>query len=115
MEAVLERSAAHGARIAGYIILRLPHELKDLFKDWLERHYPLKAAHIMSQIRQMRGGRENDPRFGTRMRGEGIFAELQQNRFRLACARHGLNLHGRNQLDTTRFNPSGTTAQLSLF
>jgi len=115
MEAVLERSAAQGAAIAGYIILRLPYELKDLFKEWLERHYPLKAAHIMSQIRQMRGGRENDPRFGVRMRGEGIFAELQQQRFRLACERYGLNLHGRNQLDTTRFKPLGGTGQLSLF
>jgi len=115
MEAVLERSAAQGAGIAGYQILRLPYELKDLFKDWLERHYPLKAAHIMSQIRQMRGGRENDPRFGARMSGEGIFAELQEQRFRLACARHGLNLHGRNQLDTARFKPPAGTGQLSLF
>jgi len=115
MEAVLERSAAQGAGIAGYQILRLPYELKDLFKDWLERHYPLKAAHIMSQIRQMRGGRENDPRFGARMRGEGIFAEVQQRRFRLACERYGLNLHGRNQLDTTRFKPPAGTRQLRLF
>ena len=115
MEAVLERSAAQGAGMAGYQILRLPYELKDLFKDWLERHYPLKATHIMSQIRQMRGGRENDPRFGKRMSGEGIFAELQENRFRLACERHGFSLHGRNQLDTTRFKPPATTGQLSLF
>jgi DNA repair photolyase len=115
MEAVLERSAAQGADIAGYQILRLPYELKDLFKDWLERHYPLKAARIMSQIRQMRGGRENDPRFGARMTGEGIFAKLQEQRFRLACERHGLNLHGRNQLDTTRFKPPAAAGQLSLF
>jgi len=115
METVLECSAAQGAGMAGYVILRLPYELKELVKDWLERHYPLKAAHIMSQIRQMRGGRENDPRFGARMRGEGIFAELQQRRFRLACARYGLNLHGRNQLDTTRFRPPVATGQLSLF
>jgi DNA repair photolyase len=115
MEAVLECSAAQGARIAGYQILRLPYELKDLFKDWLERHYPLKAARIMSQIRQMRGGRENDPRFGARMSGEGIFAELQEKRFRLACKRHGFNLHGRDQLDTTRFKPPAAAGQLSLF
>jgi DNA repair photolyase len=115
MEAVLERSAAQGAGMAGYQILRLPYELKDLFKDWLERHYPLKAAHIMSQIRQMRGGRENDPRFGARMSGEGIFAELQEQRFRLACERHSLNLHGRNELDMTRFKPLAGTGQLSLF
>ena len=115
MEAVLELSAAQGADMAGYQILRLPYELKDLFKDWLNRHYPLKAGHIMSQIRQMRGGRENDPRFGTRMSGEGIFAELQEQRFRLACERHGLNRHGRNQLDTTHFLPPAGTGQLSLF
>ena len=115
METVLERSAAQGAVMAGYQILRLPYELKDLFKDWLERHYPLKAAHIMSQIRQMRGGRENDPRFGTRMSGEGVFAELQGKRFRAACERHGLNLRGREQLDTTHFRPPAGTSQLNLF
>jgi len=115
LETVLERAAARGASMAGYQILRLPHELKELFKDWLERHYPLKAARIMSQIRQMRGGRENDPRFGKRMRGEGIFAELQANRFRLACERHGLNLEGRGELDTTRFAPPAGTGQLRLF
>ena len=115
METVLERSAAQGAAMAGYVILRLPYELKELFKDWLARHYPLKAAHIMSQIRRMRGGRENDPRFGARMRGEGLFAELQERRFRLACERHGLNLHGRNQLDTARFKPPAASGQLSLF
>jgi len=115
METVLERSAAQGASMAGYQILRLSHELKELFKDWLERHYPLKAAHVMSQIRQMRGGRENDPRFGKRMRGEGVFAELQEQRFRIACERFSLNLHGRNELDTTRFKPRANGSQLSLF
>jgi DNA repair photolyase len=115
MEAVLANAAAQGAQMAGYQILRLPYELKDLFKDWLNLHYPLKAAHIMSQIRQMRGGRENDPRFGKRMSGEGIFAELQEQRFRLACERYGLNRHGRNQLDTTRFRPPMGDGQLSLF
>ncbi|MGP1678350.1 MAG: PA0069 family radical SAM protein [Burkholderiales bacterium] len=115
MEAVLGRSTAQGAGMAGYQILRLPYELKELFKDWLERHYPLKAAHIMSQIRQMRGGRENDPRFGKRMSGEGIFAELQESRFRLACERNGLNLNGRNELDTMCFKPPARTGQLSLF
>ena len=63
----------------------------------------------------MRGGRENDPRFGKRMSGEGIFAELQAQRFRLACERYGLNWHGRNQLDTTRFGPPAGRGQLSLF
>ncbi len=116
LETVLEHAAAQGAQMAGYQILRLPYELKDLFKDWLQRHYPLKAGHIMSQIRQMRGGRENDPRFGARMRGEGIFAELQEQRFCLACARFGLNRDGRNhRLDTTHFLPPAGTGQLNLF
>ena len=115
LEAVLERAAAHGASMAGYQILRLPYELKDLFKAWLERYYPLKAGRIMSQIRQMRGGRENDARFGKRMVGEGIFAELQQNRFTLGCERHRLNLRGRNLLDTSLFRPVSDAAQLKLF
>ncbi len=115
LEAVLERAAAEGAVMAGYQILRLPYELKELFKDWLQRHYPLKAAHIMSNIRQMRGGRENDPNFGSRMSGEGLFAQLQAQRFRLACERHGLNRKGRDQLDTSRFRPPSDTGQLSLF
>ena len=101
--------------MAGYIILRLPHELKQLFKDWLDRHHPLKAAHIMSQIRQMRGGRENDPRFGTRMSGEGIFADLQEKRFRIACERHGFNMRGRNQLDASQFRPPQGAGQMKLF
>jgi len=115
METVLKSAAAQGACMAGYQILRLPNELKNLFKDWLARHYPLKAAHIMSQIRQMRGGRENDPRFGKRMSGEGVFAELQEQRFRLACERFGLNLEGRNQLDASRFKAPAKTGQLNLF
>ena len=115
MEAVLERAAAHGASMAGYQILRLPHELKTLFKNWLERHYPLKAAHVMSQIRQMRGGRESDPRFGKRMTGEGIFAELVETRFRLAGERCGFGLRGNEKLDTKQFRPPNAEGQLSLF
>jgi len=101
--------------MAGYQILRLPFELKELFKDWLERHYPLKAAHVMSQVRQMRGGRENDPRFGKRMSGEGLFAELQEQRFHLACQRLGLSTQERKQLDATVFRPPVAERQLDLF
>lgn len=115
METVLESAAARGASMAGYQILRLSHELSSMFKDWLQRHYPLKAEHVMSQIRQMRGGRENDPRFGTRMSGEGIFAELQAQRFRLACERLGFNTGKRNQTDATQFKPPETAPQLRLF
>jgi DNA repair photolyase len=77
--------------------------VKDLFKTWLERHYPLKAAHIMARIRDMRGGRENDPEFGSRMKGEGQFAELLRNRFSIACNRFGLNADKRNRLDSGKF------------
>jgi DNA repair photolyase len=115
METVLEQTAACGATTAGYVILRLPYELKDLFKDWLERHHPLKAAHIMSQIRQMRGGRENDSSFGKRMSGVGIFAELQEKRFRIACDRYGFNVRDRYQLDTGQFRPPNTARQMGLF
>ena len=68
IEAVLEAAYEHGARDAGYVVLRLPYEVKGLFRDWLERHYPLKAKHVMSRVNAMRGGRDNDPNFGTRMR-----------------------------------------------
>ena len=74
------------------MLLRLPYEIKDLFREWLAEHYPQRAAHVMSLIRDMRGGRDNDPRFGTRMRGTGPYAELLRNRFHLACRR--LNLNG---------------------
>jgi len=104
MEAVLEAVSEAGARMAGYTLLRLPWEVKDLFKDWLERNYPLKAKHVMARIRDMRGGRDNDPNFGSRMKGEGQFAELLGKRFALACKRLGLNAGGRKRLDTMKFS-----------
>src|SRR6266699_2776680 len=86
---------------------RLPWEVKDLFRYWLERHYPLKAKHVMARIRDMRGGRDNDPNFGSRMKGEGQFAELLRNRFALACRRLGLNAEKRDRLDGTKFRRLG--------
>jgi len=103
MEAVLEAVADAGARMAGYTLLRLPWEVKGLFKSWLEQHAPLKAARIMARIRDMRGGRENDPEFGSRMRGEGQYAELLRERFRVACKRLGLNADKRFRLDAGKF------------
>lgn len=91
LERILERAAEAGARHAGWVLLRLPHEVKDLFRAWLEAHAPLKAAHVMSVIQQSRGGRDNDARFGSRMRGEGAFADLIARRFRLAARRLGLD------------------------
>jgi DNA repair photolyase len=117
LEAILEAASAAGARWAGYVLVRLPYEIKDLFREWLAEHYPDRAAHVMSLIRDMRGGRDNDPRFGTRMRGTGPYAQLLSNRFRLACQRFKLNSEPRSPLDTTRFRPPGrlgTQLQLGL-
>src|SRR6267142_300349 len=114
MEAVLEAAAAAGARTASFTLLRLPWEVKDLFKAWLEQHYPLKAAHIMARIRDMRGGRDNDPEFGSRMKGEGQFAELLRSRFGVACKRLGLNVDKRGGVETGKFRGSAAR-QGSLF
>ena len=105
MEAILEASAEAGARWAGYVLLRLPYEIKDLFREWLAQHFPDRAAHVMSVLRDMRGGRDNDPRFGTRMRGEGPYALLLRNRFRIACRRLNLNSSGREVANTSLFRP----------
>ncbi|MBI3067730.1 MAG: PA0069 family radical SAM protein [Betaproteobacteria bacterium] len=116
VEAVLEAAYAAGAREAGYVLLRLPYEVKDLFRHWLQTHYPLKAKHVMSRVREMRAGRVNDPGFGSRMRGSGEFAELLARRFETACRRLGYNLDQRNStLDTTRFRRPKPGGQLTLF
>ena len=117
LEAILAAAAAAGTRWAGYVLLRLPYEIKDLFREWLQQHYPQRAAHVMSLIRDMRGGRDNDPRFGHRMRGTGPYAELLNKRFRLACQRHGLNTTARPPLSTGLFTPptpAGSQLRLSL-
>lgn len=115
MERILEAAAAAGVRWAGYVLLRLPYEIKQLFTEWLDEHYPDRAAHVMSLICAMRGGRENDPRFGFRMRGTGPYARLLQDRFRLACQRLNLNTGGRNSLNTGLFcAPAPTGSQLRL-
>jgi DNA repair photolyase len=116
LERVLEAAWQAGARQASYILLRLPYEISELFRAWLEHHFPRKAAHVMSRIHAMRGGRVNDPRFGSRMRGTGEFAELLEQRFHVACRRLGFNDKQRYQdLDSTRFRPPDTTGQLALF
>ncbi|HET7595669.1 MAG TPA: PA0069 family radical SAM protein [Burkholderiales bacterium] len=116
IESVLEAAWAHGARQAGYVLLRLPWEIKDIFRDWLQRHYPLKADHVMSRVHQMRGGRDNDPQFGSRMRGTGELAALLARRFEVACRRLGYDRGSRYMvLDTSRFAVPGATRQISLF
>ena len=114
LEHVLQAAHEHGARSADYVLLRLPYEVKDLFKDWLAVHYPLKAEHVMSRLREMRGGRENDPEFGSRFRGQGLFADLLKQRFRKACERLGMNLENRS-LNTGIFKPPSRNGQMDLF
>ena len=107
LEAILAAAAANGAQSAGWVLLRLPREVAPLFREWLDVHYPLRAGHIMSLVQQMRGGRDYDSTFGTRMRGGGEFAALIEKRFAIACRRLGLN-RGRREhhgLDVSRFRP----------
>ena len=120
IEEVFEAAAAAGAGGAGYQLLRLPHELKTLFRDWLAIHYPLRAEHVMGVLRQIRGGRDNDSHFGTRMTGSGTYAELIAKRFEIACRRFGLNgadrgRGARRELDCTRFQPPLAGGQMTLF
>jgi len=115
LERILEASAAAGAQWANYILVRLPHELKQLFVEWLNRHYPARAEHVLSILRDMRGGRLYDPRFGERMRGQGPYAELLKTRFTVACRRLRLNQADR-ALDTSKFRvPARRGAQRPLF
>ncbi len=105
LEAILERARAAGAQMAGYTVLRLPWELKDLVREWLEQHFPERAEHVLGLVRQMRGGRDNDPRFGTRMRGEGPFAELIRQRFAVATRKFGFARTRSLALDVAQFRP----------
>jgi DNA repair photolyase len=114
LEQILERAAEAGASTAGYVLLRLPLEIKDLFDEWLRAHAPLKAEHVMSLMRQMHGGREYDSRFGRRQRGAGPYAALLARRFELACRRVGLNTRERIAQDTTLFRPPSRGGQLDL-
>lgn len=116
-ESILEAAAAAGAATAGYVMLRLPHEVKDLFAEWLETHEPLKARHVMSRIRALRNGRANDPEYGSRLRGTGEYADLFEQRFRLARRRFGLDQKpARFELDCDRFRPpQPDSPQRSLF
>ncbi|MFN3985245.1 MAG: PA0069 family radical SAM protein [Rhodocyclaceae bacterium] len=115
LEAVLESAQAHGAQTAGYVVLRLPYELKDLFTEWLLHHYPDRARHVMSLVEQLRGGKLNDPRFGHRMRGQGVFADLYRQRLHRACERLGLTPRSLRRYDVSLFRPPSAGRQLGLF
>jgi len=116
MEDILAASADAGAISAGYVLLRLPHELKIIFREWLADHYPDRAAHVMSLINQARGGKDYDSEFGVRMRGTGAYAELLRARFDLAVRKLGLHSsEGRYELDCSKFRaPVPAGGQMSL-
>ncbi len=116
LEDILGAAAEAGASSAGYVLLRLPHELKIIFRQWLADHYPDRAAHVMSLINQSRGGKDYDSQFGVRMRGTGPYADLLRARFDLASRKLGLeSSEERYDLDTGKFVPPGPRAsQLTL-
>lgn len=116
IERVLAAAAAAGARRAGFLLLRLPGEVAALFQDWLREHYPSRAGRVLSLVREMRGGRLNDPHFTQRMRGQGAYAEMLGARFRHACRRLRLNEGAAPVLETRQFIGSpGRPQQGGLF
>lgn len=114
MEAIMAVCRDAGARRAGYVLIRLPHEVKALFKEWLEAHMPERAEHVMELIRQCHGGEAYDPRFGKRMRGEGPVAEIIERRFEVTKRKLGFATE-KPELDLSRFRPVSLTGQLDLF
>lgn len=115
IDALLEAAAAAGATAAGYVALRLPLEIAQLFQDWLSAHVPDRAARVMKLVREMRGGRDYDATWGVRGRGTGPYAQLMAKRFHAAARRHGLDRPS-FALDTTQFRrPPRAGDQLALF
>jgi DNA repair photolyase len=115
LERILKAARDAGATAASTITIRLPLEVAPLFRAWLEEHFPGRAAHVLARVRELHGGRDYDPAWGTRMTGTGPFAELLRRRFAVACARLGLDREG-PRLRTDRFAvPPRAGEQLSLF
>ena len=117
LERILEAAAAAGASRAFSVVLRLPWEVNPIFQQWLDRHFPERAARVMARVREMRGGRDYDARFGARMTGEGVWAQLLRQRFQKASARLGMNRE-RIPLDLGQFRrprKPGTERQGELF
>jgi DNA repair photolyase len=113
LEDILQHAREAGAVDAGYVLLRLPHELKDLFEEWLIGHEPLKARHVLNRIYEARGGKAYDAAFGSRMRGTGHYADLLAQRFRLAVRKNGFP--GLPTLECGLFNTSALNRQFDLF
>jgi DNA repair photolyase len=114
MEAVLAAAKEAGARSAGYVLLRLPLEIKDLFREWLEANEPGRARHVMALIRQMRGGKDYDSQWGSRMRGTGPYAQMIARRFHMAVKKLGLNQPSRPLSINSFRRPERLGDQLSL-
>lgn len=113
MEGIVERAGALGAQSAGWIPLRLPHEVAPLFREWLEVHYPERAGKVMSIVRSIRSGRDNDPDFFTRMKPSGVWADLFRARFRVACRKAGLG-DTKMELDCSQFRQPELGGQMRL-
>ena len=113
LEHLLERAAEAGARGAFFLPVRLPHEVAPLFRAWLNEHYPERAGKVMAIIRELRGGRDNDPNFFTRMQGQGPWADLLRTRFNRQCRKLGL-VNDRIELRCDLFKPPAGP-QLTLF
>ena len=114
LPSIIAAAARAGARFAGYIPLRLPHGVAPLFEQWLMQNARERKAKVLNRIRSIRGGRLNDPNFGSRMTGEGIFAKQVAAMFSLACRKAGID-GGKPNLSTAAFRRPASTAQLSLF
>ena len=113
MESIIARVAALGVKSVGWIPLRLPHEVAPLFREWLAVHYPERAGKVMSIVRDMRGGRDNDPDFHSRMNPQGVWADLIRARFRVACRKAGIG-KTRFELDCSHFCQPRLDGQLPL-
>jgi len=114
MEEIINRAAALRVRSAGWIPLRLPHEVAPLFREWLSVHFPERGDKVMAIVRSIRGGRDNDSDFFTRMKPSGVWADLFRARFALACRRAGIGKE-RFELDCTKFRPPASGGQMRLF
>lgn len=113
IEAIIAEVARVGVQSANWIPLRLPHEVAPLFREWLAVHYPERAGKVMSIVREMRGGRDNDPNFHSRFNPQGVWADLIRARFRVACKRAGIG-KARFELDCSRFRAPEVGGQLRL-
>ncbi len=113
MEGIMQQAAGYGVRSASWIMLRLPHEVAPLFREWLDVHFPDRASKVMGIVQSVRGGSDNDPGFFTRMKPQGVWADVFRARFRIACQRLGMN-EERLELDCSQFRQPSADGQMQL-